>query len=317
MEKKQVIKNILREGSEKNSLGAVVTKPTQELVIMRGIPGSGKSTKAKSLVGDGIIHSTDDVIEASGDYREFFAKMIANKDFAPLSRAHSQNFKNAKASMEKGISPIIIDNTNLKADEAKNYIETALQMGYSEKNIKFVDVGDGGLSAEELAKRNTHGVPLDKIKQMIQTYKSVGPLTLEKVLGSKSRFGNNVSKIAMVVLDDSSKSKLLTALGHNIPKGWEILAHHMTISFGKGLSSDLVNDLGKTVNLKVVAVGKSDMVIAAGVEGYHSDNKHPHITLAVNRASGGKPVMSNQITDWKTLPSYINVSGVVTEEKLG
>jgi hypothetical protein len=33
---------------------------------MRGIPGSGKSTKAKSLVGEGIIHSTDDVITSQG-----------------------------------------------------------------------------------------------------------------------------------------------------------------------------------------------------------------------------------------------------------
>jgi adenylate kinase family enzyme len=33
---------------------------------MRGIPGSGKSTKAKSLVGEGIIQSTDDVITSQG-----------------------------------------------------------------------------------------------------------------------------------------------------------------------------------------------------------------------------------------------------------
>jgi len=38
MEKKEIIKNILREGIDKNSLGVVVTRPNQELVVMRGIP---------------------------------------------------------------------------------------------------------------------------------------------------------------------------------------------------------------------------------------------------------------------------------------
>jgi signal recognition particle GTPase len=44
------IKETLRVLAGENSLGLKVTKPNQELIIMRGIPGSGKSTKAKSLV---------------------------------------------------------------------------------------------------------------------------------------------------------------------------------------------------------------------------------------------------------------------------
>ena len=92
---KTTIKEILREGIMKNSLGVVISRPNQVLIVMRGIPGSGKSTKAKQLAGaNGVIHSTDDVIEAQGDYHEFSEKMFATKDFAPLSRAHSTNIKN-------------------------------------------------------------------------------------------------------------------------------------------------------------------------------------------------------------------------------
>ena len=174
---KDVIKNNLREGTEKNSLGVVVTRPDQELIVLRGIPGSGKSTEAKKLVGKGAIHSTDDVIEAGGDYREFFAKMIASGDFSDLSRAHSTNKKNAIASITAGVSPVIIDNTCLRVREMSDYIKAALELGFSDDNIQIVDV-DSGLSAEELAERNTHGVPLDKIKQMIQTKKSVGTITV-------------------------------------------------------------------------------------------------------------------------------------------
>jgi len=311
---KNKIKQILRENTSKNIMGVDVTRPNQELIVMRGIPGAGKSTKAKSLVGKGAIHSTDDVIEAGGDYNEFFANMIATKDFSPLGKAHSTNKRNAIASLKNGVSPVIIDNTNIKMNEPKEIVVAALKMGLSDNNIKFVDIGAAGLEAEELAKRNTHGVPLEKIKQMIASHTGQGEMTLQKVIGAKDMY--KASKIAMVVLDDASRSKLLKALGHNIPEGWDVIAHHMTINFGKGLTGDLVNDLNKVVNLRVVGIGKSDMAIAVGVEGYHSDNKLPHITLAVNRAGGGKPVMSNNITDWKKLDSYINVSGVVKEEKL-
>jgi predicted kinase len=312
---KDKIKEILREGVDKNIMGVAITRPNQELVIMRGIPGSGKSTKSKSLVGEGIIHSTDDVIESKFDYNKFFKDMIESKDFAPLSRVHSENFKNAKASMYEGISPVIIDNTNIKANEAKNYVEAALKMGYDDKNITFVEVGTGGQTAEVLAERNTHGVPLDKIKSMMESYKSVGPLTVKKVLEAKSRY--KPSKIAMVELDDASASKLFTALSHKIPKGWKVFCHHMTINFGKGLGKDRMDDLGKRVNLMATDIGISDMAIAVKVSGYPSDNDIPHVTVAVNTEAGGKPVMSNQITNWKPLSPHINLSGEVTEKKLG
>jgi predicted kinase len=300
----------------KNSLGVEVTRPNDVLIIMRGIPGSGKSTAAKRLVGDGAIHSTDDVIEAKGDYRQFFADMIAKKNFAPLGQAHAQNFKNAKASIDNGISPVIIDNTNIKASEPKKYVEYALSVGYADDNIEFVEVGTGGLSAEELAERNTHGVPLDKIKQMIQSMESVGPLTLKKVVKSKGFDRKKQPKIAMVVLDDASQQKLVTALRHHIPEGWDIIAHHMTINFGKGLGKDREEDAGKIVNLVASEIGISDMAVAVKVHGYPSDNTIPHVTLGVNRAEGGKPVMSNDIKDWKKLNSHINLRGTVTEQNL-
>jgi hypothetical protein len=73
-----------------------------------------------------------------------------------------------------------------------------------------------------------------------------------------------------------------------------------------------------------MSVGISDMAVAVGVEGYPAfendgitPKRKPHVTIAVNTEAGGKPVMSNDITNWIKLDSYINVSGVVTEEKLG
>lgn len=77
----------------------------KQLIIIRGLPGSGKSTLAKKLAkSTGIIHSVDDYFMKDGIY-----KFEEDK----LSEYHDLNLYAAIDSMEKGISPIIIDNTNL------------------------------------------------------------------------------------------------------------------------------------------------------------------------------------------------------------
>jgi hypothetical protein len=106
--------------------------------------------------------------------------MIASEDFRGLNRAHSTNLKNAIESMINDVSPIIIDNTNIKANESKAYVVKALELGYKDSNISVVDIGTGGLTAKELSERNTHGVPFDKIEKMIQVYNSVGELTIKR-----------------------------------------------------------------------------------------------------------------------------------------
>jgi len=305
---KENIKQILRETMSKNILGVTVSKPNQELIVMRGIPGAGKSTKAKSLVGQGKIHSTDDVIEAGGDYNEFFAKMIANKDFTPLSKAHATNLYNAITSMKAGVSPVIIDNTNIKQNESKSYVMAALEMGYDDNNIKFVDIGTAGLEAEELAKRNAHGVPLEKIKAMIASHTDQGPLTLKTVIDSKDMYKQSNVLYSCVLLDEQSRKELLNIVRDRIPEGWKIIAHHMTINMGELKDK---TDIGKDVTLTVEALGLSDMAMAVKVTGYPSKNEIPHITIAVN-PNGGKPVMSNNITNWQPIDSF-DVYGVVTE----
>jgi predicted kinase len=305
---KEKIKEILRESSEKNILGVAVSRPNQELIIMRGIPGAGKSTKAKSLVGQGKIHSTDDLIEKSGDYREFFAKMIASGDFSSLGKMHSQNLKDAIESMKAGVSPVIVDNTNIKHNEPKAYVKAALEMGFANNNIKFVDVGTAGLEAAQLAARNTHGVPLEKIEAMIASHTAQGPLTLKSILDAKDMYKNSNVLYSAVVLDKSSHNKLLERFSLYIPEGWKTFAHHMTINMGELKDK---TDIGKEVILTVTKVGKSDMAMAVQVEGYASKNAIPHVTLAVN-PEGGKPVMSNDITKWQDIkPFYI--TGFVTE----
>lgn len=263
-------------------------------------------------MGEGIIHSTDDLIEVTGDYNAYFKRMVESGDWSEHGKMHHKNFLNAKKSMLEGITPCVIDNTNIKANEPKKYVKAALEMGFADKNIRFEDVGTGGLLAEGLANRNTHNVGLETINRMIASHGGVGPLTIKNVMESKDN--NRKTKFASLVLDDKSKSKLLNAVGHLVPDGWKVFAHHMTINFGKGLSDDLRGDLGSNQVIRAVAIGLSDMALAVKVDGYHSDNKTPHVTIAVNVDGGGKPVQSNDITKWKSMDNYIVLSGIITEQ---
>lgn len=310
---KERIKEILREGVEKNSLGVAIIRPLQELIIMRGISGAGKSTRAKSLVGEGVIHSTDDLVAATGDYRGFWDNILKENDYSSLHKLHGKNLANAKESMFRGVSPVVIDNTNLKPSEPKGYVEYALSIGYADANIKIEDVGTGGMTSEQLAARNLHNTPLETINNMVQRHKAHSPLTISKILEAKEFFKSSDVLYSAVVLDNASYNKLLSPSNYNIepPDGWIIYAHHMTIAFGKGI--DNKEDLGKEVTLKVVRVGLSDMAMAVQVEGYPSKNVIPHVTIAVN-PNGGKPVMSNDITKWQDVkPFYL--TGKVIEIK--
>ena len=173
----------------------------------------------------------------------------------------------------------------------------------------FIDVGTGGCTAEVLAERNSHNVGLETIEKMIKSYNSVGSFTIKRVMESKDRFKQ--TKFAFVELDTKSISRLLIRFNHLIPSGWSIHAHHMTVSFGKGLSPEQRADIGKSVDLKGIAIGISDKAIAIKVEGYPTTNDIPHITLGVS--PDGKPVMSNNIINWEPLESHIGLSGIVGE----
>ena len=292
----------------KNLLGIEITRTHQVLILMRGISGSGKSTLATSLVENGVIHSTDVLVESTGDYRGFFSKMMESGDWSELSRMHSKNLSNAIKSMADGITPVIIDNTNLKANEPKAYVVAALEMGFDENNIQIHDVGTRNLSAEQLAESNTHGVPLDKIKMMMQSYKSTGPLTVKKIIESKDIYKQSNVIYSCVLLYDESKARLLEKLGDKIPKDWVVFANHMTICLGEMKDK---TELGKIHSLHVTHIGISDMALAVKVEGFKTNNAIPHITIAIN-PEGGKAKMSNEITKWQGIKNF-SLMGIVTE----
>ena len=119
-----------------------------------------------------------------------------------------------------------------------------------------------------------------------------------------------------VVLDDESHGRLVNHFASVIPQGWVNFAHHMTINMGE-IDVQFEKYLGMKVDLDVTHIGIDDAVMAVGVSVIGVDklttNKIPHITLAVDRANGGKPFHSNKITNWRPISFSVKLSGKVEE----
>ncbi len=130
---------------------------------------------------------------------------------------------------------------------------------------------------------------------------------------------NNVSYTALV-LSREDHNKLLAHLSGMYPNDWEVIAHHITLNMGSWKGDP--NLIGQQYNIPVVSFAKDGLVAAVGVKmnetGLPSKN-NPHITIAVNRVAGGKPVMSNNL-DWTMetqLETPIIVVGTLLEVEQG
>lgn len=111
-----------------------------------------------------------------------------------------------------------------------------------------------------------------------------------------------------IKLSKKSQLKLLSMFKDDIPRGWTLFAHHMTVAFAEPLPNQ--EDLERNIELTVTHVGLSNKAMAVKVTGYPSKNAIPHITLAVS--PDGKPVMSNDITKWSAIKN-IKVNGKGTQ----
>lgn len=132
--------------------------------IMIGLPGSGKSTHTKKLIGK--YESLDLSVQAFSTDSYFYQDGEYNFDRSKLGFFHKLNLEAFTKALEK-IDVVICDNTNLKARDRNKYIKAAQSKGFA---ITLVFVGS--LSEEfilKCAERNTHSVPLEAIRRMARS----------------------------------------------------------------------------------------------------------------------------------------------------
>jgi predicted kinase len=139
-----------------------MSKKNEEFVprfayIMRGVPGSGKSTVARKLAGEeGKVHSTDDFFMKDGVYT-----------WEPkyLGMYHKLNLSEFGKSCKAQFPVVVCDNTNVRKAHFRKYADVARTFGYIVVEVKLPHP-----DPEVAAARNTHAVPQDAIERMIFTF---------------------------------------------------------------------------------------------------------------------------------------------------
>ena len=122
------------------------------LYIVRGIPGSGKSTFAKTLGG---IHIEADqyFVDADGNYNFDGSKIKLAHEYCRLKTKAWMKINGDLVSEDK----IVVSNTFTQEWEMESYFELAKEFGYKVFSI-IVENRHEGI--------NVHNVPEDKIEQM-------------------------------------------------------------------------------------------------------------------------------------------------------
>lgn len=136
----------------------------KECVIMRGLPGSGKSTYVRTVLAEqmpnAVICSADQHFEDESGAYHFNPRELPN--------AHQACFRKFLAAVQAG-KPVIVDNTAISLWEMSPYVLASEAHGYVVKLIHVV------CDPEVCIERNTHGVPADAIRAMAKRFEQPLP----------------------------------------------------------------------------------------------------------------------------------------------
>jgi predicted kinase len=141
-----------------------------KLLILSGLPGSGKSTAAANLAPARAIATTDDYpglysVQENGNLQFHGMDMVGKLPL--IVHAHMANQEKVRELMKAGEDIIVVPNTNCQRWEFQPYLKLSEEFGYIAERI---DLFDAGLSDEELAKRCVHNVPVEGIAKMRSNY---------------------------------------------------------------------------------------------------------------------------------------------------
>lgn len=144
------------------------------LVIMRGVPGSGKSTTAKAILKIAANSGQTAVICSNDDYPGYYDNPEGKYDWSPkkCNKAIDYCRDKFKMAIQNRVDVIILDNTNVTRKAFGYYEEIAQEEGYEvvfnqnvpQENPEYI---------ETCAKRNLHGVNAGIIRSMIKNWEKI------------------------------------------------------------------------------------------------------------------------------------------------
>jgi predicted kinase len=131
-----------------------VNETQGELILLRGLPGSGKTTLAKIILQ---LRSTDEPEILSAD--DFFEDKEGDYNFDPTKLKEAHNYCQFRCSerMRQQKAKIVVANTFTQEWEMDEYFKMAERYNYRVHTV-IVENRHGN--------ENIHGVPEDKLQQM-------------------------------------------------------------------------------------------------------------------------------------------------------
>lgn len=160
-----------------------------DLILIRGLPGSGKSTVASKMVRDRTLIPID-----WWEADQFFEDGNGGYEFEPrlLRQAHDWCYTNTLKSLRDGVDTIV-SNTFTQAWEMEKYL--GIGEWVQNLNIRIIEV--------KTSFESVHGVPAEKLRQMAARWESLPEDIVEEV-------GATVEVILPDVLDAYNEERLVS-----------------------------------------------------------------------------------------------------------
>ena len=333
-----VISELLHLNKEADTLEVTASQST--VVILRGLPGSGKSHLAKDCYerkndpSQTAIISADDFFTKDGRYE--FVSSLAHM-------AHQQCRRQLLESLTANKKLIIIDNTNTCLWEYQIYLYLSRVLGYK---CHILEIPCPTVAmAERFCRRNQHSVGLPAVLTMFNRWEadkraflvpptivypleqpaqltsfSLLSLCHDSSVGHLDHFKTSEGLVAVyagVFLSIKSQWNLLCSFP---PSHDHLYASHVTILFQPSRAQLSRIVVGKKVGIKVVGSSDNGRIQAVAVElptKLTSVNKVPHITISTKE--GVPPKFADALLQSQVIRCSQNivlegVTGVVFRE---
>ena len=311
-----------------------------KVVILRGLPGSGKSYLTEHCSEKNIVVCSSDMYfkDKSGGYK-FNRKL--------LPEAHAQCCQHFIQAISDGRKLVVVDNTNSMKWEYKIYIYLSQVLGLQYHIIEFPHPNQYIVSA--FCSRNLHNVDMVSIKSYTDHWEEEERAILvpPRIAYPKSHCqltdSNppssffqpsllNICQIGAGILPDKLSTfsvpldLFFTGIFLTARAQWELVsavapthsrvyAEHVTLAFKPSIESLEFLEIGKKVTVTVWGVGNDGKVQAVTVDipdGISCQNENPHVTISTIPSS--LPKFSNNMLSShpaRHLPSHLKLEGVI------